>query len=302
MYRTRHPAFTLIELLVVIAIIAVLAGILFPVFASARHNAYKATAMNNLKQIGTAVMLYNQDYDELFPRTQESLGPGEPGFINYWSVHWYQQSIDPYIRMGKGGVSSSGQATGHASVWFDPGDPDRNIPVMWGSFCNNGLVTGTTRALSQITRPAHTVFSTLRTKEYSYFTIGKPIPNPLPLNNPNDPFWQSNFFDICLNPWGAGDGPGSSDPFYWPKGKATPPGDRFPSYPHTDLTDGSEWSRGIDGRFFDRFPNDKPRYGAGQLYLFCDGHVAYLPFEQTYRGVNDNMWSVDQETVVTPGT
>jgi prepilin-type N-terminal cleavage/methylation domain-containing protein len=302
MCKASHRAFSLVELLVVVAIIALLAGILFPVFASARRSAYRTTAASNLKQIGTGVALYCQDYDELFPRTQETLGPGEPSFISYWSVHYYQASLDPYIRMGKGGVNANGQAGDKSSVWFDPGDPDRNIPVLWGSFCNNGLVSGTSRSLSQITRPAHTVFSTLRTKDWSWFTTRKAVPNPLPVSDPNDPFWQSNFFDICLNPWGANDRAGSSDPFYWPNGKATAPGDLFPKYPHTDLTDGSRWSRGIDGRFFDRYPSDTPRYGAGQLYLFCDGHVAFMPFAQTYRGVNDNMWSTDQETPVTPDT
>ncbi len=63
-----HPrkAFTLIELLVVIAIIAILAAILFPVFAQARESARKSNCLSNLKQIGTAAMMYIQDYDEQF--------------------------------------------------------------------------------------------------------------------------------------------------------------------------------------------------------------------------------------------
>ena len=59
--------FTLIELLVVIAIIAILAAILFPVFARAREQARKTTCLSNLKQIGTAMQMYIQDYDETFP-------------------------------------------------------------------------------------------------------------------------------------------------------------------------------------------------------------------------------------------
>ncbi len=58
--------FTLIELLVVIAIIAILAAILFPVFAQARESARQTTCLSNLKQIGTANMMYIQDYDERF--------------------------------------------------------------------------------------------------------------------------------------------------------------------------------------------------------------------------------------------
>lgn len=63
----KYRAFTLIELLIVIAIIAILASILFPVFARARENARRASCASNMKQVGLAVMQYVQDYDEHFP-------------------------------------------------------------------------------------------------------------------------------------------------------------------------------------------------------------------------------------------
>jgi prepilin-type N-terminal cleavage/methylation domain-containing protein/prepilin-type processing-associated H-X9-DG protein len=62
--KLRRSAFTLIELLVVIAIIAILAAILFPVFARAREQARGASCISNLKQIATALKMYQQDYDE----------------------------------------------------------------------------------------------------------------------------------------------------------------------------------------------------------------------------------------------
>jgi prepilin-type N-terminal cleavage/methylation domain-containing protein/prepilin-type processing-associated H-X9-DG protein len=69
MHRRQHSGFTLIELLVVIAIIAILAAILFPVFAQAREKARQTSCGSNSKQMLTGVMMYVQDYDELWPLT-----------------------------------------------------------------------------------------------------------------------------------------------------------------------------------------------------------------------------------------
>src|SRR5690554_3954884 len=63
----RTGGFTLIELLVVIAIIAILAAILFPVFAQARAKARQTACMSNMKQLGTALLMYAQDYDNVMP-------------------------------------------------------------------------------------------------------------------------------------------------------------------------------------------------------------------------------------------
>src|SRR3954470_7665757 len=82
----RIQAFTLIELLVVIAIIAILAAILFPVFAQARGKARQAACLSNEKQIGNAIMMYVQDYDEKLPA------------CNSWGLAWTQGVKDRYIQ------------------------------------------------------------------------------------------------------------------------------------------------------------------------------------------------------------
>jgi prepilin-type N-terminal cleavage/methylation domain-containing protein/prepilin-type processing-associated H-X9-DG protein len=77
--RLRTRGFTLIELLVVIAIIAILAAILFPVFAQAREKARQATCTSNLKQIGNAFQMYLQDYDGNAPTNCGRVSTGAPG-------------------------------------------------------------------------------------------------------------------------------------------------------------------------------------------------------------------------------
>jgi len=99
-----NRAFTLIELLVVIAIIAILAAILFPVFARARENARRASCQSNLKQIGLGIFQYSQDYDEKFPlwyadndgsggQTMVGTGAGNPGVDAGWA-----ELIQPYLK------------------------------------------------------------------------------------------------------------------------------------------------------------------------------------------------------------
>ena len=73
---TRTRAFTLIELLVVIAIIAILAAILFPVFAQAREQARMSTCLSNFKQIGLGVQMYLQDWDETYPMNRIAQNKG----------------------------------------------------------------------------------------------------------------------------------------------------------------------------------------------------------------------------------
>src|ERR1700689_4477705 len=103
MLSRRRSAFTLIELLVVIAIIAILAAILFPVFAQAREAARKTVCLSNTKQLGLGIMMYVQDYDEVYPMESwdtPAIGNSENDLnsANYYSsVTWIWQ-VMPYIK------------------------------------------------------------------------------------------------------------------------------------------------------------------------------------------------------------
>lgn len=94
--KRRFIAFTLIELLIVIAIIAILAAILFPVFARARENARRSSCQSNLKQIGIGLLQYIQDFDETLPR--HAFGPsGDTATSNATNYKW-MDAIFPYVK------------------------------------------------------------------------------------------------------------------------------------------------------------------------------------------------------------
>ena len=90
----RTAGFTLIELLVVIAIIAILAAILFPVFARAREKARQTSCMSNVKQLMLGVIMYAQDYDEMLPDEQYNFGGGG----NAAGDGTWRGAIFPYVK------------------------------------------------------------------------------------------------------------------------------------------------------------------------------------------------------------
>lgn len=140
--------FTLIELLVVIAIIAILAAILFPVFAKAREKARQASCLSNLKQIGMGLMMYAQDFDERLPATYQDMVGGID-----WPLYSWRGAMYPYVKNSQLFVCPSDSAPG-----ADP-SPNSLGPVSYAAndrvmLANRGPVSNT---IGDITEPANTL-------------------------------------------------------------------------------------------------------------------------------------------------
>ena len=128
--RADKSAFTLIELLVVIAIIAILAAILFPVFAQAREKARQTSCLSNEKQMALGVMQYTQDYDEAYPRIDTDKNGVHPDGRTR-SFTW-KEAIFPYV---KNGMADANTLSSHVSggIWVCPSQPFGNMDYTYGA-------------------------------------------------------------------------------------------------------------------------------------------------------------------------
>jgi prepilin-type N-terminal cleavage/methylation domain-containing protein/prepilin-type processing-associated H-X9-DG protein len=115
MQRRCARAFTLIELLVVIAIIAILAAILFPVFAQAREKSRQAACLSNMKQLGIAFTMYAQDYDESLPMWHWARRTQQQPMI------WYH-ALKPYVK--------------NRQVYICPSDQRKALDPGWGPYAS----------------------------------------------------------------------------------------------------------------------------------------------------------------------
>jgi prepilin-type N-terminal cleavage/methylation domain-containing protein/prepilin-type processing-associated H-X9-DG protein len=157
-----RAAFTLIELLVVIAIIAILAAILFPVFAQARAKARQTACLSNMNQIGKALMMYTQDYDEVLPGVHGDAGGfNQPlGFMqaydpaNQYTLRNWAREVQPYVKNLQVFICPQAQPYRNTSYpgWIASTEP--------GSGNTNYLLNGiaATRALAAIPAPADIIY------------------------------------------------------------------------------------------------------------------------------------------------
>jgi prepilin-type N-terminal cleavage/methylation domain len=157
--RPNRAAFTLIELLVVIAIIAILAAILFPVFAQARAKARQASCMSNLKQIGTSSLMYFQDYDEsLYPQAYPVNG-GTTYY--YWWGKYSASDTPPYNR--REGLLEPYSKNYEIMDCLEAQDLPAPVAAMTGVYPGYGLNSvlfpsyGSSTPLHNIQEPAETI-------------------------------------------------------------------------------------------------------------------------------------------------
>ena len=145
----RRTGFTLIELLVVIAIIAILAAILFPVFARAREKARQTSCLSNVKEIALAVVMYVSDYDERYPQDYYLTGGANCDGKVFWPL-----VVDPYIKSGANNATWSGGST---SIWKCP---SMATISSWycGAYTDYGMNSSIFRmAEARIGQPAQTI-------------------------------------------------------------------------------------------------------------------------------------------------
>jgi prepilin-type N-terminal cleavage/methylation domain-containing protein/prepilin-type processing-associated H-X9-DG protein len=182
----HHSGFTLIELLVVIAIIAILAAMLFPVFAQARESARKAACQNNLKQIGSALLMYAQDHDETLPNSGSGAGGDVVRLLEPYSKQRFGQGIwkcpsHPQLTPMSGWTSSYGY---NFQYLLDAG-PDYPH-TGYNGFENSGVT------LAFLQRPAETMSFMDHTAPPNNVNLWSYIARPADTEN-NDGFGRAHF-------------------------------------------------------------------------------------------------------------
>jgi prepilin-type N-terminal cleavage/methylation domain-containing protein/prepilin-type processing-associated H-X9-DG protein len=246
--RSASRAFTLIELLVVIAIIAILAAILFPVFAQAREKARAITCVSNEKQISLGVLMYVQDYDETFPIYYYHIPPQptDPPFSPQYkdTIVGWNEAINPYVKSVPifrcADTTRSGSLPSIAGTVYTADDTNATGAV---SFALNARLSGDTGPLDD--GLLHTVMAD-GGLEFAASTIlltdaSTGCGDGCSTSDENEWAWQGRHVDnLYGDGWIGGNEPPPSATFIWP---VKPP---------------------------------LARHSNGSNYAFADGHAKFL--------------------------
>ena len=176
----KREGFTLVELLVVIAIIIILAAILFPIFARARDKAQHTRCLNNMKQMGAAFEMYEDDYEGTI--CPVSIGAGIPGGETatstglYWGYMW-GDLVNPYLKQLKRG-KTFGQTSGQGDVFQCPSAPTEEMTS--GNTWQGGKTIGYNPYLTRTTTSTMVKYPslTLRVTETANYVFDPHQPLP----------------------------------------------------------------------------------------------------------------------------
>jgi prepilin-type N-terminal cleavage/methylation domain-containing protein len=254
----NQRGFTLIELLVVIAIIAILAAILFPVFARARAAARQSSCTSNVRQLTLGMNMYSQDYDETYPQWKWDLhykDSGTPTANNATTVWW--NAIYPYVKNTQiftcpdTNYHFTNRQDGHWG-WFDFSSDARilgsginpafvDISISYGS---NEPVTYDHPKLASLKHPSET----LLISDMETSLTGWECWDCFDPNNPNKPENKYRLRRVAY-------GNGSNKGYFWTDPSWTGP--------------------------FDPLWEDDARHGRGQIIGYADGHAKFRPSSRT---------------------
>ena len=271
----KRRGFTLIELLVVIAIIAILAAILFPVFAQAREKARAISCLSNMKQLGLSLNMYGQDYDGTLMQTSWELGSFKA------KIHW-SYTVQPYVKNLQIFVCSS----------------DKHPVVPLNRVCGPGDIIGVTLCDAQAPKfsyinsynvmPAH---DWLPPSEASFERPGSLVILGERRNNMNDAAqtligqWKGTSpFVATSTSHGTGAGSGQ-----------VCPGDTYRFVTFDDIKNGLLPSNSNDNPEIVRVQFD--RHSEGSNFSYYDGHAKWNRIEQTF---DPNNWQWGDHWYPTP--